>query len=53
MPAKAQATEQRLDQPDPSKIKPSVLQVTHSKKSKGNPKTGRNYLQIIYLIRDL
>ena len=53
MAAKAQAIEQRRDKPDSSKIQPFVLQGTQSKKLKGNPKNGRNYLQIIYLIRDI
>lgn len=53
MTAKVQATEQRADKPDSPKIKPSVLQVTQSKTLKGNPKNGTNYLQIIYLIRDI
>ena len=53
MTAKAQAIEQRRDKPDSSKIQPFVLQGTQSKKLKGNPKNGRNYLQIIYLIRDI
>lgn len=48
MTAKAQAIEQRWDKPDSSKIKRFVLQGTQSKKLKGNPKNGRNYLQIIF-----
>ena len=48
MTAKAQAIEQRRDKPDSSKIKQFVLQGTQSKKLKGNPKNGRNYLQIIF-----
>ena len=52
MTAKAQAIEQRRDKPDSSKIKQFVLQGTQSKKLKGNPKNGRNYLQMVQPTND-